>query len=55
MDTQHNYSYQGDAPAEAAAGMFALDTGIFIFVLIVAIIFVPYLAFSGNDTPPAIA
>jgi hypothetical protein len=41
MDPQYNYSYQGNVPPEAAAGMFALFGGIFLFVIIlIAIVYV---------------
>lgn len=46
MDPQYNYSYHGNVPPEAAAGMFALAGGIFLFVMIFVIIFYVIVALS---------
>ncbi|MCX6762893.1 MAG: DUF5684 domain-containing protein [Candidatus Moranbacteria bacterium] len=46
MDSTYNYSYQGNVAPEAAAGMFALSTGIFIFVMIIVIIVYVIIAMS---------
>lgn len=46
MDTQYNYSYQGNMPPEAAAGTFALFGGIFLFVMIIVIIVYIIVALS---------
>jgi len=46
MDTQYNYSYQGNVAPDAAAGMFALSAGIFIFVMIIVLIVYVIVAMS---------
>jgi hypothetical protein len=46
MDSQYNYSYQGNMPPEAAAGAFALFGGIFLVVMIIAIIIYVVVALS---------
>jgi hypothetical protein len=44
--TTYSSSYQGNIPPEAAAGMFALSAGIFLFVMILVIIVYVIVAMS---------
>ena len=46
MDPQYNYQYQGNVPPEAAAGIFALAGGGFLFVMILLIVFYVIVALS---------
>src|SRR4030067_1606159 len=46
MDPQYNYQYSGDVPPEAAAGIFALAGGVFLFVMILLIVFYVIVAIS---------
>lgn len=46
MDPTYNMQYSGNVAPEAAAGMFALSAGIFLFVMIFAIILYVLIAFS---------
>lgn len=46
MDPTYNYSYHGNVPPEAAAGMFAFGAGIFLFVMILVIIVYVIVAMS---------
>ena len=46
MDPTYNYNYQGNVAPEAAAGMFALGAGMFLLVMIFAIIIYVIIALS---------
>lgn len=46
MDPTYNYQYSGDVAPEAAAGMFALAGGFFLFMLIVFIVVYVLVALS---------
>src|SRR5512135_3700468 len=46
MDPQYNYNYHGNIPPEAAAGIFALLSGLFIFAIVIAIILYVIVAIS---------
>jgi hypothetical protein len=38
MDPTYNYQYSGNVPPEAAAGMFALAGGMFLFVMLIILV-----------------